>query len=51
LIATWSNNLLKAGYAAAFAGWRASAPSVAALALLALLGFGVALAVAGVLAP
>jgi uncharacterized membrane protein (DUF4010 family) len=35
LIAAASNNVLKAGYAIAFAGWRASLPSVAALAFLA----------------
>jgi uncharacterized membrane protein (DUF4010 family) len=37
LVATASNNLLKAGYAAAFAGWRASLPAVVALAVLAAL--------------
>ena len=37
LIATASNNLLKATYAAAFAGWRTSLPAVAALAALAAL--------------
>jgi uncharacterized membrane protein (DUF4010 family) len=37
LVATASNNLLKAGYAAAFAGWRASLPAVTALAALAAL--------------
>lgn len=47
LIAASSNNLLKASYAAVFAGWRRSLPSVAALGLLALLGFGVALLTAG----
>lgn len=41
LIATASNNLLKASYTALFAGWRASVPAVASLAALA------ALAVAG----
>ena len=35
LIATASNNLLKAGYAAGFAGWRASQPAVTALVALA----------------
>jgi uncharacterized membrane protein (DUF4010 family) len=43
LIATSSNNLLKAAYAAVFAGGRASVAPVAALALLALGGGGVAL--------
>ena len=42
LIATSSNNILKAGYAAAFAGGRASLPPAAALALLALAGLGIA---------
>jgi len=51
LIAASSNNLLKAAYAAAFAGWRASLGSVAALALLALAGFGVALGTAGLASP
>jgi uncharacterized membrane protein (DUF4010 family) len=40
LIASSSNNLLKAGYAAAFAGARASAVPAAALVLLALAGIG-----------
>jgi hypothetical protein len=40
LIATSSNNMLKAGYAAAFAGGRASFVPVAALGLLALGGIG-----------
>ncbi len=40
LIASSSNNLLKAGYAAAFAGARASAVPAAALVLLALGGIG-----------
>ena len=35
LVATASNNLLKATYAAAFAGWRTSLPAVTALAALA----------------
>jgi uncharacterized membrane protein (DUF4010 family) len=35
LVATASNNLLKATYAAVFAGWRTSLPAVAALAVLA----------------
>jgi len=43
LIAASSNNLLKAAYAASFAGWRASIPSVAALVVLALAGLGIAL--------
>ncbi len=43
LIATASNNLLKAGYAAAFAGLRPSLPSVAALVALAAGGLGIAL--------
>lgn len=42
LIAASSNNLLKACYAVAFAGWRASLPIVGALGLLAALGFGLA---------
>jgi uncharacterized membrane protein (DUF4010 family) len=42
LIATSSNNFLKAGYAAAFAGARASLPPAAALGVLALCGIGVA---------
>ena len=46
LIATASNNLLKAGYAAAFAGLRASLPAAAALVLLAAGGLGVALRLA-----
>jgi uncharacterized membrane protein (DUF4010 family) len=37
LVATASNNLLKATYAAVFAGWRASLPAVASLASLAAL--------------
>jgi len=40
LIAASSNNLLKAVYAVAFAGWRASLPSVAALVALAVAGIG-----------
>jgi uncharacterized membrane protein (DUF4010 family) len=43
LIAASSNNLLKAVYAAAFAGWRASLPSVAALVALAAAGIGAGL--------
>jgi uncharacterized membrane protein (DUF4010 family) len=43
LIATASNNLLKAGYAAAFAGLRASLPAAAALVLLAAGGLAAAL--------
>ncbi len=42
LIAASSNNLLKAIYAASFAGWRHSMASVASLVLLAVLGFGTA---------
>ncbi|HXF35321.1 MAG TPA: DUF4010 domain-containing protein, partial [Candidatus Acidoferrales bacterium] len=47
LIAASSNNLLKAVYAASFAGWRASIPSVVALVLLAVAGLGIALTVRG----
>ncbi|MDE1967770.1 MAG: DUF4010 domain-containing protein [Alphaproteobacteria bacterium] len=43
LIAMSSNNVLKAVYAAAFAGWRASLPAVAALVVLAAGGVGAAL--------
>jgi len=42
LIAAASNNLLKAGYAAAFAGLRASLPATAALIALAAVGLAVA---------
>ena len=42
LIAASSNNLLKACYAVAFAGWQASLPIMGALGLLAALGFGFA---------
>jgi uncharacterized membrane protein (DUF4010 family) len=42
LIASASNNLLKAGYAAAFAGLRASLPAAGALVFLALCGLGLA---------
>ncbi len=42
LIAASSNNVLKACYAMAFAGWRASRPIVGALGLLAALGFALA---------
>jgi uncharacterized membrane protein (DUF4010 family) len=42
LIAASSNNLLKAVYAASFAGLRRSLSSAASLALLAVLGYGVA---------
>ncbi len=42
LIAASSNNVLKAIYAASFAGWRRSLASVASLAALAVLGYGVA---------
>ncbi|HKF72401.1 MAG TPA: DUF4010 domain-containing protein [Stellaceae bacterium] len=37
LVATASNNLLKATYATVFAGWRTALPAVAALAILAML--------------
>jgi uncharacterized membrane protein (DUF4010 family) len=47
LIAASSNNLLKASYAVVFAGWRVSLPIVAALGLLAALGFGFAALVVG----
>lgn len=47
LIAASSNNLLKACYAVVFAGWRMSLPIVAALGLLAALGFGFAALVVG----
>ena len=43
LIATASNNFLKAGYAAAFAGARASLPAAGALIALALGAVGIAL--------
>ena len=43
LIATASNNLLKAGYAAAFAGWRRSLPAAGALVALAAGGILIAL--------
>lgn len=46
LIAASSNNLLKAVYASAFAGWRASIPSVVALLVLAAAGVGIALTIA-----
>ena len=39
LIAASSNNLLKAAYAAGFAGWRRSLASIASLVILALLGY------------
>jgi uncharacterized membrane protein (DUF4010 family) len=42
LIATASNNLLKAGYASAFAGVKASLPAAGALVFLALCGVGLA---------
>jgi len=42
LIATSSNNLLKAGYTLTFAGVRASLPPVAALVLLSMCGLGLA---------
>jgi len=44
LIATASNNFLKAGYAAAFMGLRASLPAVGALVLLALTALAIAFA-------
>lgn len=47
LIAASSNNLLKVGYTAAFAGVRPSLPSATALGLLALCGLGVAAWMAG----
>ena len=47
LIAASSNNILKAGYAMAFAGPRASAAPVAILAALALAGVAVAARIAG----
>ena len=43
LIAMSSNNVLKAAYAAAFAGWRASLPAATALLVLAAGGIGAAL--------
>jgi uncharacterized membrane protein (DUF4010 family) len=46
LVACSSNNALKAGYAVAFAGWRASGVSAVVLAALAILGIGAAFAVA-----
>jgi uncharacterized membrane protein (DUF4010 family) len=46
LIAASSNNLLKAAYAATFAGWRSALTSIAALAALASAGVGIAFAVA-----
>ena len=42
LIAAASNNVLKVGYAIAFAGWRASLPSVASLAFLAAASLAIA---------
>jgi uncharacterized membrane protein (DUF4010 family) len=47
LIAASSNNLLKAVYAASFAGGRATMPSVAALVVLALGGIAIAIAMGG----
>jgi uncharacterized membrane protein (DUF4010 family) len=44
LIATASNNFLKAGYAAAFMGLRASLPAVASLVLLAFVALAIAIA-------
>ena len=49
LIAASSNNLLKAGYAAAFAGLRASVAPVVALGLLAMGGIGIAAWMAGII--
>ncbi len=51
LIATSSNNLLKAGYTVAFAGGRAGLAPAAALALLALGGIGAAGWLAGLRVP
>ena len=45
LVATASNNLLKASYAAVFAGWRIAFPAAAALAILAALAVVAALVV------
>lgn len=47
LIATSSNNLLKAGYTAAFAGIRPSLPAASALGVLALCGLAIAAWMAG----
>jgi uncharacterized membrane protein (DUF4010 family) len=47
LIAVSSNNVLKAAYAAGFAGGRETAGSAAALVLLAIAGVGIALATGG----
>lgn len=46
LIAASSNNVLKAFYAISFAGGRATAPSAAALVLLAIAGVGLAVLLA-----
>jgi hypothetical protein len=46
-MAASSNNLLKAIYSGIFAGWRASLPAIAALALLAALGVAAALIAGG----
>jgi len=51
LIAISSNNLLKAGYAAAFAGVRPSLPSAAALGALALCGLAISAGIAGIDLP
>jgi uncharacterized membrane protein (DUF4010 family) len=40
LVAASSNNVLKAVYAASFAGWRRSITSAGSLAMLAVLGYG-----------
>lgn len=47
LIAISSNNLLKAGYAATFAGVRSSLPSATALGVLALCGLAISAGIAG----
>jgi uncharacterized membrane protein (DUF4010 family) len=47
LIAASSNNLLKAGYAASFAGGRATKDSAAALIILGVAGFAAAIATGG----
>ena len=47
LIATSSNNLLKAGYATSFAGGRATAVSAVILVVLAIVGFAAAIATGG----
>ena len=47
LIATSSNNLLKAGYATSFAGGRATAVSAVVLVVLAIVGFAAAIGTGG----